>query len=87
MAYKLEEVPSAFIRPENQNNDWFWYCSPAALERLNRALMVYRLGYINLTVYLFLFPFMLEDTALVLGDQVQGAAYFELSLLDRTTQQ
>ncbi len=53
---------------------------------LKRALMVYRLGYINLTVYLFLFPFMLEDTALVLGDQVQGAAYFELSLLDRTTQ-
>ncbi|SDR32689.1 hypothetical protein SAMN04490186_5160 [Pseudomonas grimontii] len=87
MAYKLEEVPSAVIRPENQNNDWFWYCSTAALERLKRALMVYRLGYINLTVYLFLFPFMLEDTALVLGDQVQGAAYFELSLLDRTTQQ
>ena len=87
MAYKLEEVPSAVIRPENQNNDRFWYSSTTDLGRLKRALMVYRVEYSHLTVYLFLFPFLLEYTALVLGDQVQGAAYFELSLLDRTTQQ
>lgn len=51
-----------------------------------RYLFAHR-RYATLAACLFLFPFILKDAALVLGNQVQGAAYFKFSLFDRATQQ